>query len=104
MHNYINTFIYTHVHVCIHIKSDPKHSAWAGNSVAIPGQSLEISATRLKLIMGLPNVPSVHNSSEILALRRSKYGLGDRRTLSQVRVYMHGLHIPTNIMYCIHIS
>lgn len=45
-------------------------------------QSLDASVRRLKLLLGLPC--AAKNDTEILRLRQSRYGLGDRRTIEQL--------------------
>lgn len=94
------------------IKSDPKHSGWIAskNSRQQREQEIQASTQRLRMLMEMPaersgylrinansntNLNTITNSSEsnalvagfdrasVEAVQRSRYGLGDRRSLSQ---------------------
>ena len=58
-------------------QSDPTHSAWIGNV-----GSAANSQQRIRSLLGMPGG---FDENSTLALRKSKYGLGDRRTLVRFR-------------------
>jgi hypothetical protein len=63
-------------HLCT-LQGNHKHSTWA--STPVDADALNIGILRLRTISHLPG--GMENPAEALALRRSKYGLGDRRTI-----------------------
>ena len=62
-------------------KADPKHMVWMSNNADTASNNPDVSANRLKMLMGIPTGETDYKN--ILKLRKSKYGLGDRRTLNQ---------------------
>eukprot|EP00607_Mallomonas_marina_P009962 CAMPEP_0182419262 /NCGR_PEP_ID=MMETSP1167-20130531/3706_1 /TAXON_ID=2988 /ORGANISM="Mallomonas Sp, Strain CCMP3275" /LENGTH=455 /DNA_ID=CAMNT_0024594045 /DNA_START=267 /DNA_END=1631 /DNA_ORIENTATION=- len=68
-------FIVHNYHVS---QSDPKHSQWAYNSRET---NVDASVVRLRTIFGMPG--GEQDATKNLAVVRSKYGRGDRRTLEQ---------------------
>jgi hypothetical protein len=83
-------------------QSDPKHSGWGASKISWRQRNAEVlaSATRLSMLMEMPPESALHrdgaqkgnkqerkweghDAAAVLALQQSRYGLGDRRTLSQ---------------------
>lgn len=60
-------------------QGNPVHSSWVRSP--IPPEEKQQGILRMKTICGLPE--GMTDPGEALALRRSKYGLGDRRTMDQ---------------------
>ena len=69
------------VHNYLVSQSDPKHSAWAGNSLSAEDSPL-LSAVRVKTMLGSPGGEEADPES-VLRVQQGRYGLGDRRTLDQ---------------------
>ena len=63
-------------------QSDPKHAAWIMNKAASKEEDSLLSAARLKTIFGYTS-GGIADAKEAERVLRSKYGLGDRRTLDQ---------------------
>jgi hypothetical protein len=63
-------------------QSDMKHSTWANH---INRDELQYSSNRIKALLDLPG--SGYSEAEKARLRRSKYGLGDRRSLTQFLLF-----------------
>lgn len=63
-------------------QSDRKHSTWAQH---IKQDELLYSTRRIKALLDLPG--SGYSEAEKARLRRSKYGLGDRRSLTQFLLF-----------------
>ena len=61
------------------MQGNPIHSNWARSP--IPPEEKARGILRLKTVCGLPG--GISDPEEALALKRSKYGLGDRRTMEQ---------------------
>jgi len=64
-------------------QSDPTHSAWFGNFADSSEGTAEDSVRRLKTLLGIPPFSDATYGPQTMKLHRSKYGLGDRRTLDQ---------------------
>lgn len=72
------------VHNYVVSQADPKHSAWYSNGIDHSEGSPEDSTKRLKMLLGIPRPMMEENDAfQVEWLRRSKYGLGDRRTFQQ---------------------
>lgn len=77
-------------------QSDPKHSQWAFN--VDPNEQFTVvdSVRRLKMLMGMETDVPV-TEEQILTLRRSRFGLGDRRTLEQA-IAFSGIDTKNRVM------
>jgi hypothetical protein len=78
-------------------QSDPKHSDWAASKISWQQRNEEIlaSTTRLRMLMEMPLEPQFARGADgaigsdgfsaaaVLAVQQSRFGLGDRRSLSQ---------------------
>ena len=62
------------------VQADPTHMSWVTNEHD-RGQSEAKSANRIRKLHMMP--PFAHLTPDVLSVQRSKYGLGDRRTMSQ---------------------
>jgi hypothetical protein len=61
------------------VQSDPTHGGWHSSGLSF---NLEDSLKRIKLLLHMDGDQENHTAGE--QLRRSKYGLGDRRTFEQL--------------------
>lgn len=69
------------VHNYVVSQSDPKHFSWYQNKDNDRATAVEESQHRLRLLLGLDY--DTYKVEEILQVQKSRYGLGDRRTLDQ---------------------